>query len=190
MQPEIVIAGIGIGIRRFIPRQSGHGEEMLQAKLVFFGIRKDVSIFREEGRDLLLDATNQVPIDSDPDQHGIHTFRHRLLRMNLDPLESLLLSIAFPTRKILLDDEFAVFGDEHAVHVLVAMVEDPEKQRLDHIYIEVLTAHMGGLPTVVCDFRNGVLIRLAILATRKREEAHQPNKDRQARACGKHRIPS
>src|SRR5262249_56215741 len=124
---------------------------------------------REKGGNLLLDAPYQLLIDRDADQQGCHTFRYRVLLMDRHPIERPNeipgRCIAMPSLKILLDDELVVSDQEHAVNVFVRLVEDPIKQRFEHLDINILTAHMGGVPPVIGRFRHRVLIRLDMTTT-------------------------
>src|ERR1017187_10735930 len=97
-------------------------------------------------------------VDRDPDQNGIHAFRRRVQLMQCVPLECVKLALAVLTRKIRLNDEFAVLDKEHAVNVFVRIVVDPFKQILDQVRIEVLTTQGSRLPTVIHLFRYDVLI--------------------------------
>jgi hypothetical protein len=90
---------------------------MLQTNRISPPIRKDVGVFREKSGKLLIDAADQLLIDRDPDENGIDAFCRGVDSMQRAPLVSSILPIFFPARKILLDNDFAVFDNDDAVNV-------------------------------------------------------------------------
>ena len=122
---DVIVVRVGVGTRPLVPGKSGcHRQAVAQADRALFRIGKQVGIFGKKGRYLLVDAANQMLVNRDPDEDGIHALGRRRHIMQRGPFEVPERSALVPAREVSFHHELAVFDDQHAVNVLVGAVVD------------------------------------------------------------------